>query len=188
MTNIGKYKSKNPLLKIVLKRFLKEINHKLKKYKYKSLIDIGCGEGFVLQKFSPEGKVVGIDTSQEALKLAKKNFPRAIYKKANIYKIPFPKSSFDVALCLEVIEHLDNPDRGLKEVSRVAKNAIISVPESLVFRTLNLARLKNISLLGEDPEHMQRFTKTTFRKLLERYFKKVDISRSPPWLVGSVSR
>jgi len=113
MTNIEKYESKNPLVQIVLNKFIGKVKKKLDTIEYNSVIDIGCGEGFLLQKISLNGKkIVGIDINEKALKLARKNFPQATYVKSDIYKIPFKPNSFDVAICLEVIEHLKNPEKG----------------------------------------------------------------------------
>lgn len=190
ISNLEKYQSKNPIQTKIIERFVKKIGENLSDIKYNSLIDIGCGEGLFLQKLNSlypinkKIKVYGIDLNEESLKLAKYNFPMGNFKKGNVYKIPFKKNSFDLGLCLEVLEHLDKPDKCIEEIRRVSKNAIMSVPNSLVFRSLNFIRFKNIKRFGEDKEHIQRFNPESFKSLLEKYFKQIKIIKSTPWLIG----
>lgn len=41
---------------------------------------------------------------------------------SDIYDIPVPENSFDFVLCSEVLEHLQYPDRAIKEFKRLLKN------------------------------------------------------------------
>ncbi len=50
---------------------------------------------------------------------------------ASVYKLPFKNDSFDLALCLSVLEHLEEPLKAVSEIRRVVKNGgkiIVSVP------------------------------------------------------------
>lgn len=54
-----------------------------------SLLDIGCGDGKVTAEiacFLKEGKVVGIDTSEEMLALAKDKYPQSSYPNVSFHK------------------------------------------------------------------------------------------------------
>ena len=50
----------------------------------------------------------------------------------------------------------------------------------------NLARGKNVRRLGNDPEHLQAFTRRSLRSMLLEHFSHVDVSTAFPWLVAAV--
>jgi SAM-dependent methyltransferase len=76
------------------------------------LLDVGCGEMPYLALFEPYVReVVGMDTADN---------PRASLMGA-IEAIPAPDASFDVVLCAQVLEHVDDPPRGVAELSRVTR-------------------------------------------------------------------
>ena len=52
------------------------------------------------------------------------------------------------------------------------------------FRLGNLARGKNVSAFGNDPEHVQQFTPARLHRLLGAGFQTVAVTTSAPWLVG----
>ena len=76
------------------------------------LLDVGCGEMPYLALFEPHAKeVVGLDAVPN---------PRASLVGA-IEAIPAPDASFDVVLCAQVLEHVDDPARGVAELHRVLR-------------------------------------------------------------------
>jgi SAM-dependent methyltransferase len=87
-------------------------------------IDVGCGAGLTLQRLAARreiGQVIGIDPSPEALDRARRLGHRVV--EASATDLPFAAESFDVATCLDVIQHL--PDGGLasatQELARVLR-------------------------------------------------------------------
>lgn len=106
----------------------------------KLLLDAGCWCGPYSILFSNFHRVIGIDLMRSEL-LKAREWRDKTNKKANldfivadIHNLPFRESVFDIVLCLEVLEHVNNIDRGLREFSRVIKtNAIelISMPNRL---------------------------------------------------------
>jgi SAM-dependent methyltransferase len=76
------------------------------------LLDVGCGEMPYLSLFDPHAReVVGLDNSEN---------PRASLVGA-IEAIPVEDGSFDVVLCAQVLEHVDDPALGIAELSRVTR-------------------------------------------------------------------
>lgn len=105
------------------------------------VLDIGCHGGLfterIIKKISSK-KIYGIDISSEAIEGAKKRIPVGHFKVANAQQLPFADNSIDVVICLEVIEHVDNPRKVLSEIKRVLKKegyGIILVPtDNLLFK------------------------------------------------------
>lgn len=90
----------------------------------KEILDIGCGAGFLSNFLAKQGHSVhGIDMSVESLEVAKKydETKSAVYKTANAYELPFPDESFDVVCAMDFLEHVEEPDRVIKEASRVLR-------------------------------------------------------------------
>ena len=187
-SNIRKYKTKNPLKKYVIANFLNEIITKLRECAAKSVLDIGSGEGIASNII---GKNINanmdmLDVSIDSLKIAKKNV-KSNKICGSIYNLPFRDNAYDTIMCLEVLEHLDEPARALKEIKRVSRSyAIISVPNTLIFRIGNLLSLKNLSNFGEDRDHKISFNKGTFERMLQMEFRHVEVTEKHFWLIGKV--
>ncbi len=90
------------------------------------MLDIGAGCGWLLRYADKKGiEAIGIDIADKVIKenkwFDKFTKYKAKIKKGSIYKIPFADNSFDLVVVSEVLEHLDNPEKALKEVRRVLK-------------------------------------------------------------------
>lgn len=102
--------------------------------KKKSILDVGCGDGtytFKLYKKCSPGKIVGIDSSRNAIRLAKvlyKENSRLQFSVENIYALHKKFSNFDLAILRGVIHHLDNPEKAILSVAKTAKRLIILEP------------------------------------------------------------
>lgn len=125
--NYNKYTSKNPFIHHVTAAFLNQAISLAESVNAKTILDAGRGEGFVLSYIGD--RAVGLDISSKALSIAGQKNPGVTLCRGSICNIPFKSSSFDLVLAMEVLEHLERPDRALGEVERVSKEFIIfSVP------------------------------------------------------------
>ena len=86
-------------------------------------------------------------------------------------------------MATEVLEHLDDPKKGLKELVRVSKKyLLLSVPNEPYFMLANFLRGKNITRWGNDIEHIQHWTSSQFQLFVEKEGLKVISKRYPfPW-------
>jgi 2-polyprenyl-6-hydroxyphenyl methylase/3-demethylubiquinone-9 3-methyltransferase len=90
----------------------------------KKILDVGCGGGFLTNALAQAGHdAVGIDLSANSLKVASaKDATKSVrYIQADALHLPFPENSFDVVCAMDLLEHVERPDRIVAEASRVLK-------------------------------------------------------------------
>jgi len=86
------------------------------------LLDVSCGTGALLAAARERGiEAVGVDLSDEAIKLAKQAAPNAELVVGTGEALTFRDGSFDYVTCLGSLEHFLDMGRGLEEMKRVAK-------------------------------------------------------------------
>lgn len=91
-----------------------------------SVLDIGCGKGFMLydfQRLFPRCTVTGIDISEYAIANSKEEV-RPFLKVGNARSLPFDDSSFDLVIAINTIHNLplEECKQAIKEISRVSRD------------------------------------------------------------------
>ena len=169
--NYKKHTSKNPIQKFLLQNFEKTLAKEVKKLQISSILDAGAGEGFTLEFLRKNniGKTYeGIDSLQTAVEVGNKIHPTIKLKQASIYELPYDDNSFDLVLSTEVLEHLEEPGKALKEIIRVSnKYVLLSVPNEPLFMGSNFLRGKNWSRFGNDIEHINHWSMFSFPKFIK---------------------
>lgn len=181
-----KYHAKNPLYKHLVNRFLKTLSCiVMSKPEILAILEVGCGNGYLLnyargiRNFS---RAEGVDINKTIVEKAKKTYPDLKFFAGSVYGLNYADSEFDLVLACEVLEHLENPDKALDEIKRVAqKYCIISVPREPLWRVFNIARGAYIFSLGNTPGHIQHWGKKDFLRLLEKHFSIEEIYYPLPW-------
>ena len=85
-----------------------------------TILENGCGVGMYVEHLSPfGGKIFGLEYDFERTVEAGKNAERIINAAGE--NIPFPTNTFDLILSHEVIEHVQNDAKAIKEMIRVLK-------------------------------------------------------------------
>lgn len=144
-----------------------------KYYQGKKVLDMGCGTGDYLQAFGPDA--IGIDASLYNLKMCKKkglNVQKHDLNKA----LPFKSGTFDVVFCSHVMEHLDSPINGLREMNRVLRpggTVIIGLPTDY-----SLPRVFIDNFFKAHPGHLYSFSLDN----LEQLFKKTGFAHEATYL------
>lgn len=86
------------------------------------ILDMGCGEGTRLnQLIGKNQEGFGIDISGKAIEIAKKKYPQLHFEVGNLEELPYGDEKFDLVYSAYVFEHLDNPEKVVKEGIRVLK-------------------------------------------------------------------
>lgn len=92
------------------------------------VLDIGCGPGTItlsLAKYVERGSVVGVDYSDTVIEEARKRLQEdaessnVSFHAASVYELPYEDDTFDVVYAHQMLLHLDDAPKALREMRRV---------------------------------------------------------------------
>lgn len=133
----------------------------------KMILDIGCFNGnfynFLFNSGRDVKKFTGIDHSEKLISMAKNRFPRHEWIISDYSKLPFENNIFDIVTAMEILEHVDNPDKLIEEAFRVCKESgivIVTVPNRL---------------LVDDQEHVWKYETSDIFNLLSKYSTNIKV-------------
>ena len=152
-------------------KFLKKFIPK-KKLGEMKILDVGCGAGHFLNCVPNKMKKFGTDISKASQKIMKKNKIKFVLCDVTS-KVPF-KDKFDIISAFDVFEHLEKPEKALKNINKMlAKEGIlvVEVPMKTVFNQL-LGKIK-LGTLDIDPTHVKKENFDYWNKLFSKDFEIV---------------
>lgn len=174
--NYTKYTHPSALYQYTLSRFQQRLYALACQIEAHSILEIGCGEGFVLDylmKRRPDLTYTGVDLNSEAVQMARRiTAPGIDYVCADGRQIPLPDKRFDLVIMSEVLEHVAAPEHVLAEALRLANPyVLVTVPLEPYFQGVSdlLVRLK----LGHCPGHINFWTTGGLRRWLTRRLRIV---------------
>ena len=150
-----------------------------------------CSDIISILEKSSKKYIYVFDIDEKLLKSIKTEFPKVNTKTIYLDKETDLKNEYDLALFLEVLEHIEDYENALKNISKMKfKYLLISVPNEPFFRGANLARLKYVKRLGNTPGHVNNFSYFKFRKLIKKYFSndKVEFKICYIWNFAFIRR
>ena len=148
--------------------YINYVINEVLRHKFKSLADVGCGEGRILFELSshmPETSLQGYDISESALHFARgfSKIPLFVNHDITLQKIEAP---VEAIISCEVIEHI-KPD----EVDAYCKHIADSLVDGGIFFITTPT-----TNLPVNSKHYQHFTQESLKKYLEPYFIVEDIT------------
>ena len=191
-SNARKYLNRNPLQRFIVSRFLRKVVELVESESPATVLDAGCGEGFLLNELRQRlagTRLMGLDFSAEALRFPLNRDEGWDKMRGDVTGLPFGDASVEVVTCVEVLEHLHRPEFALAELARVCgRSIVLSVPNEPWFRLTNVARLRYVRDLGNTPGHIQHWSLKSFARLVASHFHIKEVTTSFPWTIVRAER
>jgi SAM-dependent methyltransferase len=137
----------------------------------RAVLDAGCGVGWGSVVLSDAGatSVTGVDINPDALASARERAGDrdAEFQQADLQALPFDDEAFDLVVCFEAIEHVDDPSRALDGLARVLSpggQLVISSPNRGVYPACN-------------PHHVHEYASDELEAALHERFQHVAVYR-----------
>lgn len=190
-----KYHSKNPIIRLLMNGYFKSLNKMFnmldKSKRGFEILEAGCGEGnianYVYQDFLEsdlEIYLTAFDISEKVISEAKMEYPEIDFYVHNIYLLMKSNKYYDLIICGEVLEHLQNPEKAVDNLRKYSKYFLFSVPNEPAWRFLNLLRGKYIRDFGNTPGHIQHFSKNSLCSMLKSCGLTIVKMDTPlPWIM-----
>jgi SAM-dependent methyltransferase len=182
-----KYGTRNPIARALQSGFERNLDDLFRSVEPRSLLDVGCGEGVLTQRWAHElepRRVVGIDLDDPliAAEWERRGAPNLTYIAQRAERLPFADGEFDLVTAIEVLEHVPDPAHTVAEMTRCAtRHVLVSVPREPLWRGVNMARGAYWRALGNTPGHVNHFSKAAIVELCSRHGEVIE-TRSPfPW-------
>lgn len=181
----NKYVTRNPIARYLVSSFLSTLRETLERLTFDSLLEVGCGEGYLLKRLENSLRNVTLlasDISPSIIEKAEEIIPDIPKIVASAYELPVEDKSWDLVLASEVLEHVEKPERLLREAGRVGKkNCVFTVPLEPWWRIANILRGKYLSALGNTPGHIRHWGKTSFIREISPHFEIAEYRRIGLW-------
>ena len=164
-----------PTIKRYLSHLGADVIAKIKRAK--TFADIGCAKGQLLKLLhaefkKPKENLFGFDVSKKFIAETKKSFPH-VYCWNFTYKKP-PRQKFDVVFVLDVLEHIENPFKFLRNIIALMKNDSILVLSTPNINSFSYFIQKHKWFGFKDKTHKIFYCRASLFHLLEQYGLKVS--------------
>jgi SAM-dependent methyltransferase len=137
------------------------------------ILDVGCGRGPYAEPLRSRGHDwFGVELkSEDCAVLDAKRLP---FRQVDGRALPFSAGAFDAAICIEVLEHVENPWEFIAEVRRVVRGRlIVSVPNLELVTYWRRYLAVPWHLLEAD--HRNFFSRASLGELLRGHFSSVEV-------------
>ena len=97
-------------------------------FEFSTFLDAGCGMGHLIKNLIKKGYTAkGVEVSKDALKEYLSDLTPHTVLEAGVENLPFQDNSFDIVMCLDVMEHVPpfDVEEAISELIRVAKSYIV---------------------------------------------------------------
>jgi 2-polyprenyl-3-methyl-5-hydroxy-6-metoxy-1,4-benzoquinol methylase len=142
-----------------------------------TILDIGCGNGFVASCLTRRGfTVTGVDASEEGIRIAQKEYPGIRFHVASAYdNLNSIVSDVDIVIATDVIEHMFVPRLLIENAYTVLKPRgmlIVTTPYHGYLKNLAMSLFNKWDFhhtVNWDGGHIKFFSEETMSELLNSY-------------------
>jgi len=141
------------------------------------MLDFGCGSGALIRELRGSGiQSVGIELRRPEIEASLRDDVRpAITLYDGKFPLPFADGQFETVICSEVLEHIPDYSQAAKEMARVGRRALITVPDVSAIPALFPHSVVPWHLL--EATHVNFFTQVSLERLLQQFFSRISFSR-----------
>jgi 2-polyprenyl-3-methyl-5-hydroxy-6-metoxy-1,4-benzoquinol methylase len=132
------------------------------------VLDAGCGVGYGagLLRQAGAAEVVAVDLAEAVIEVARNEVPEGVIcEVADLRSLTYPDESFDLVVCFEVIEHVEEQDRVLDQLARVLR------PDGLLL----ISSPNRGHYVPGNPHHKHEYVPAELRAALEGRFGAVRL-------------
>jgi methionine biosynthesis protein MetW len=146
------------------------------------VLDVGCGDGLTSGIWLRDRgcDYIGVDVSENAVRDSS-NAGFHAQKIEDAAKLPFPDDSFDVVVCIEVLEHLFSPHKAVEEIVRVLRPGgvlMLTVPNVAAWRwRLDMFALGRWNPIGDELSGVEPWRDPHIRFFTTRILKAMLLQR-----------
>jgi ubiquinone/menaquinone biosynthesis C-methylase UbiE len=184
-----KYTAGNPAIRLLTSRWVANLDRVFGQVSRDGkghpaeALEVGCGEGVIADRLHRRfGEVVALDLPDAGLRADWRRYRGPRFLHASAHELPFADDQFDVVVAAEVLEHLSDPELGLREMARVARrHLVLSVPREPIFRSCNLLAGRYVRDLGNTPGHLNHWSKRGFVRFVSQVAEVRDVTNPFPW-------
>jgi SAM-dependent methyltransferase len=187
----AKYTTGNPAIRWLTERFISRLTGQMDAIARDpqppiNPLEVGAGEGVItlalLERF---GRATGLDLPDAGLRAEWRTRPGPAYLHGDALRLPFADDTFDMIVCVEVLEHVTDPAAALSELARVCRrHLLLSVPREPLFRGSNLLTGRYVKDLGNTPGHLNHWTSKGFRSFVSTVADVHEIANPFPWTIA----
>jgi len=162
----------------------KELLKSVPNYKKGRFLEVGCGEGGNLYLLNYNGSLIfGLDNCFEKLRFAKTKLLNVNFICADALNMPWKSASFDVILCRDVLHHILDKEKIIKEIKRICKT-----DGKILFVEANGANpiMKSFALFEKAERGMIKNTPMRLKSLLSKHFDDIYIEMYQPFPIFRV--
>jgi ubiquinone/menaquinone biosynthesis C-methylase UbiE len=159
-----------------------------------SIIDVGCNIGYITRPLSLLAETIGLDIDRDTIRSTKKCNRQIEFVCCDLCHLPLRQASVNIAVCASVLEHIENLEQALKEISFVLKKRgkmVAGYPIEtrllqLIFKSFYRSEsptwdqhniMKHKERLRDPRTHKQSYS--DIRKMLEKYFSPLKKEKIP---------
>lgn len=140
----------------------------------KTILEVGCGMGYFLEKVRSCYDVLGVEFNSEALRVCESKGLKVVNT-----RLEDIDSEFDAVVAFQVLEHIPSPRQFLDQVIRVVSpqgTLILSVPNPQGY----LSEFNQALLTDMPPHHATRWSRKAFESVGKQYgLELVDVCYEP---------
>ena len=131
-----------------------------------SLLEVGCGTGWMSERLAAYGRVTGVDLADEVIERAQARAPHVTFVAGNFLHANVGSAPFDAVVAMEAMAHFSDQEAFVRRVA-----ALLRPGGSVLLATQNRPMMeRNIRHLPNRGWHRRWVDQDELRALLEPYF------------------